>query len=130
MDFVVKYLNVYVNTIYGDNMVKEEIPENEVMEKLKEAETTKERLPIYTFSKVGDFLIGKVLDIRTVPTRVGERKLMEIRTKKGDFALWLSHKVLEQEIERKGIKAGDIVGIKYLGREQGKRYYNYIVVKV
>ena len=105
--------------------------EEQIKKKLEEeAQVQRELLPIYTFSKEGDTLIGKVLSIRQVNTRVGPRKLLEIRTSDGDYAVWLSHKVLEEELQRKEVKAGDFIGIKFLGRPKGKRYYLYSVVKI
>jgi len=106
--------------------------EEEVKKKLEEEEKRQQRqlLPIFEFKNVGDTLIGKVLAIRTVNTKVGQRKLMEIHTSNGDYAIWLSHKVLEEEINRKDVKVGDYIGIRFLGRPQGKRYYMYIVTKI
>jgi len=105
--------------------------EEEIKKKLEEeAQAQRELLPIFEFKKEGDTLIGKVLSIRQVNTRVGPRKLLEIRTSQGDFAVWLSHKVLEEEIARKEVKPGDFIGIKFLGRMKGKRYYLYSVVKI
>jgi len=106
--------------------------EEEVKKKLEEEEKRQQRqlLPIFEFKNVGDTLIGKVLAIRTVNTKVGQRKLMEIHTSNGDYAIWLSHKVLEEELRRKDVREGDFIGIKFLGKPEGKSYYAYVVVKL
>lgn len=114
-------------------MPKEEmkILEEQIKKKLDEkTKKQSELLPIFEFKKEGDTIIGKVLNIRTVFTRIGQRKLLEIRTSDGDYAIWLSRKVLEEELTRQDIRPGDYIGIRFLGRQPGKRYYNYAVVKL
>jgi len=115
------------------HMPKEEmkILEEQIKKKLDEkTKKQSELLPIFEFKKEGDTIIGKVLNIRTVFTRIGQRKLLEIRTSDGDYAIWLSRKVLEEELTRQDVKPGDYIGIRFLGRQPGKRYYNYAVVKL
>jgi len=107
--------------------------EKEVLSKLEEEEKAMETQypPTWEFKKEGEVLVGKVVDIkRGIQTTVGERDALIIETKDGVYTLWLSHKVLAEEIKRKDVKAGDVIGIKYLGKPEKKRYYTYIVVKV
>ena len=127
--------NVYCLYNIGDNVNTEnEITkelEQQIREKLdKEGQVSSAQMPVFEFKNAGDTLIGKVLAIREVNTRVGKRKLLEIRTKDGDFAVWLSHKVLEEELNRKEVNAGDYIGIRFHGKPQGKNYYVYTVVKL
>jgi len=79
--------------------------------------------------KTGDSLIGTVVRIAEPMTSVGQRKVIELQDGKGKMhSLWM-RQVLQSEFERQDVKEGDLVGIKFLGKVKGKRYFGYRVVK-
>lgn len=80
--------------------------------------------------KIGEKLICRVVAIREPMTSVGQRKVLEVETANGKkYTIWM-RKVIESEIENKGIKVGDLIGMKYMGIPKGKRYHSYKIVKL
>lgn len=80
--------------------------------------------------QVDDVLIGKVKAIRSVTTRFGDGKVVDIESEEGVFTVFLTA-VLKTEFLAHDVTEGTRVGIKYLGMEEGKggrNYKRYVVV--
>lgn len=72
---------------------------------------------------------GTVTKVGAVTVKGREATFINVETPDGEFTVWagivLSGKIVDEPIER-----GDIIGIKYLGKETGKKgllYKNYDV---
>jgi len=76
---------------------------------------------------IGDVLYGKLLSITDVKFSDREAKLATIDDEEtGPTSFWLKA-VLKSEFERLGVMRDDVVGVKYLGKAPGKKYFDYIV---
>lgn len=89
--------------------------------------------------EVGDILIGDVLNMELAGhhSRWGTYPLLTIRQldEAGTITLWHAfHQVTRNELENKGVRIGDRIGVKYLGKEAVKgndelEYDNYRILK-
>jgi hypothetical protein len=105
-----------------------------LMEKLAEEEAKKARGEFpeeWRPEKAGEIIVGKVDRIEEAEYDYhGEKrkaKVAELTTAAGARTVWLSRAVLAKEFERKGVKVGDTVAIKFLGKPEGKDYFDYAV---
>jgi len=125
-----KYLLLIIYGIFSDIMNIIEA----LKKKIEENQTSREIPETFDIRPKGNEAYGKVLKIATVPTRYKDSTYMEIdgefkngkKKVKGIRTIWLTT-VLENQVNRLGIKEGDYIGIKSLGKT--KNYYNFKVVK-
>jgi len=79
----------------------------------------------------GDMIIGKVERIEEIEYEYKKTKkkskVVELSTDTGKRTVWLSRTVLAKEFERKNVKVGDRIVIKFLGKPEGKTYYDYVI---
>ena len=95
-------------------------------EKLKNA--TKR---VKTFEFIPDtYLIGRFKEIREIIVKGRKREMIIIEDEKTgeDVGIW-STTVLLSTLMEMGVKEGDRIGIKYLGKPEGKNYHDWIVIK-
>lgn len=78
---------------------------------------------------VGDEIIGTVADVSERETEFGVYPLVTIEATDGRLVdVHCFHTVLKKELGRIKPKAGDEIGIKYLGKPEGRSYESYKVV--
>ena len=78
----------------------------------------------------GRYIIGKYLGIKEVKV-MGKTRILHLVENEKDgeiYQIW-GTAVLDQIIQEEGINVGDRVGIKYLGKPEGKRYHDWLVMK-
>ncbi len=84
----------------------------------------------WTPEKDGDFVFGKVVDIRDTTTKHGSSKVAEIEQENGEcVSVWLNRIILKKLWDEKKPNIGDTVLILYKGPELSKtgsiRYHKY-----
>ena len=77
----------------------------------------------------GDSIVGEFLSISVVGTEYGQGKRADIRKSDGNIvSLWLNI-VLERQFENQIVKAGDVIGIRFFGKQvnekTGRSYKSY-----
>jgi hypothetical protein len=79
--------------------------------------------------KVGEAVAGKVVEVKLVSLKFGERTLLAIEAEgTGErIDVWCPV-VLERQLHDLGVKVGDSIGVKYLGIPEGKKYKDYGVI--
>ena len=79
----------------------------------------------------GDFVTGNVLGFRAMQSRFGDGEVIELKDDETEevLSIFLSS-VIKTARERENIKAGDHIGIKYLGIVEGPNadYKDFIVM--
>lgn len=74
----------------------------------------------------GDMLIGEVMSITSRTTEYGAYRILEIKRDDGTrLAVHAFHQVLEQELAKIKPQIGHRIGIKFLGKPEGKNYVSY-----
>lgn len=70
----------------------------------------------------GEYLVGRVISVRTVDTSVGESIVAEVEDEDTDqvVAIFLSA-MLRQRFEEYNVQPGDRIAIKYHGKRLGRR---------
>ncbi|MGD0254763.1 MAG: hypothetical protein ABSB99_04290 [Acidimicrobiales bacterium] len=79
---------------------------------------------------VGDVVVGTVVEIDEAVSNYGEGTYPIITVcgeDKSEVAIHGFHSVLKSEIARKKPAVGDLLGVKYLGVPEGKKYEAYRV---
>ena len=76
---------------------------------------------------VGETILGVVGRQFSIPTQdFGEAQAFEMHdAESGEILSVLASAVIRSELEKKGIKAGHLIGIKFLGIPEGKQYKSY-----
>lgn len=107
---------------------------DKILEQLAEEEAKKQRgdFPAdWEPKNPGDMVIGKVDRIEEIEYEYQKQKkksrVIELSTTAGKCTVWLSRTVLAKEFDRKGVKVGDRIVIKFLGKPEGKTYYDYVI---
>lgn len=79
--------------------------------------------------KPGECIAGVVVGFREFVTKFGKGRSADIRCEEdGVVRSVLLRAVLKSEFEKQGIEVGDEVGIKYVGKAEGKIYHDFIVI--
>lgn len=76
----------------------------------------------------GDLLVGTVLDITERTTEYGDYPIVTISNNDGSWEFHAFHTVARQEIRRQRPNIGDLIGVRYLGKPDGKDYELYRIV--
>lgn len=80
-----------------------------------------------TLKTVGEEIQGEIVEVGEVPLEDRNASYLHIKTVNGIRTFWLG-KVLTNQCEKRTVKKGDYIGIKYLGEiSSGKQspYKNY-----
>ncbi len=80
---------------------------------------------------VGNKVSGEIVAIDMLPSAYGQPDYPVITIRQDDVsevAVHCFHEVLRREVARRKPEVGDTIGIKYLGRPDGRRYEAYKVV--
>lgn len=75
----------------------------------------------------GESILGEVVEISSRETEYGRYRIIVLK-RDGDgarLAIHAFHQVLEQELARIQPQIGHRIGIKYLGKPEGKNYASY-----
>jgi hypothetical protein len=76
----------------------------------------------------GEKIVGTVVDLATIDRGYGDYLVVTLRTDDGDeLDVHCYHTVLASELARLQPRVGERLGIKYLGRDDGRRYERYRV---
>ena len=101
-----------------------------IRKKLEEpgTEIIEEYPPIHNFFEEPEIL-GVVENIRNITTTVGPATICDLTRadNKELVSFWLTT-VLHTQFQKLKIEPGHQIGIKFLGKPKGKKYYNYRVV--
>lgn len=78
----------------------------------------------------GDKVVGKLVKVSYIEGKeFAGYPLYELQTDDGTLVeVHAFHQVLQNEIHRQNVTEGDRLGIKYLGKADGKKYENYRVL--
>ncbi len=88
-----------------------------------------DRVPEPWKPEVGDKLVGEVIELDTRDSGFGEYPLVGVLTEDGREVTWHAfHTVAKSELARKRPKVGDLIGVVYQGKLNGKDYESYRIV--
>lgn len=76
-------------------------------------------------------VIGYAVRLEEAVGKFGPVKILVMRVGDKLFSVWLSHTALQSKLERARPRAGDLLGIRYLGKRSsssGQDYVDYNVV--
>ena len=85
----------------------------------------------YRFEEEGQKLVGIFRRVDTGQTEYGETRILVLEVEGKEVGVWLFHEALTSQLKKAKPKVGQQVGLKYLGKKQGKgrySYHNYRVV--
>jgi hypothetical protein len=75
----------------------------------------------------GDKVAGIVVDQSEWDAGFGRYPILTLRTEEGEIAIHAFHEVLQSELARIAPKEGDLLGVKYVGKDPDKGYHRYRV---
>lgn len=75
----------------------------------------------------GEKIAGIVTEISEREGTFGRYPIVTLRTEDGEFAVHAFHEVLQNELARLAPKPGDMLGIKYAGKDEERGYHRYRV---
>lgn len=79
----------------------------------------------------GDAMVGEIEGLSKGQTKMGPAHILVLRTERGLESLWILHSVLKNELARIRPGVGEVIAIKYLGKQKtkdGQRdFHNYRV---
>ena len=77
-----------------------------------------------------NYVVGVYKGVKEIDLKGKLRILHRIQPEgeEEEIGIW-STAVLDEELKRAGVKIGDTVAIKYLGKMENKRYHDWIVLK-
>ena len=89
-----------------------------------------ENAPGWRPENPGDFVLGKLTDISQSTDFNGDPyRIYTIKQDNGErVAIHAFHGVLVQELQKYKLSLGSELGVKYMGKPEGKRYHRYAVV--
>jgi len=95
-------------------------------EKIKRA---RKRLKEFKLEK-DNYIIGVYKGVREVNLQ-GKIRIMHRILNNSDgeeYGIWATA-VLDEELQNKKVKIGEVIAVKYLGKPEGKNYHDWIVLK-
>jgi hypothetical protein len=90
------------------------------------------RAETYKFTQEGDEIAGTVVRLEVASTDYGTHKIVVIDPGDGNLrSIWLLHDALHSQFMKLKPQPGDVIAIRYLGRQQaaasGRSYHAYTV---
>jgi hypothetical protein len=89
------------------------------------------RAETYRFTKAGDEIAGTVVRLDVADTEYGPQRIVVIDPGDGNpRSVWLLHDALLSQMKKLKPQPGDVIAIRYLGRQQssnGRSYHAYTV---
>jgi hypothetical protein len=89
------------------------------------------RAETFRFGKAGDEIVGTVVRLDVADTEYGTQRIVVIDPGDGNLrSVWLLHDALLSQMRKLKPQAGDVIAIRYLGRQQssnGRSYHAYTV---
>jgi hypothetical protein len=89
------------------------------------------RAETFRFSKAGDEIVGTVVRLDVADTEYGQQRIVVVDPGDGNLrSIWLLHDALRSQMEKQRPEPGDVIAVRYLGRQQsanGRSYHAYTV---
>jgi hypothetical protein len=89
------------------------------------------RAETFRFTKAGDEIAGTVVRLDMGETEYGPQKIVVVDPGDGNpRSIWLLHDALLSQMKKLKPQAGDVIAVRYLGRQQsgsGRSYHAYTV---
>jgi hypothetical protein len=89
------------------------------------------RAETFRFGKAGDEIAGTVVRLDVADTEYGRQRIVVVDPGDGNLrSIWLLHDALRSQMEKLKPQPGDVVAVRYLGRQQsasGRSYHAYTV---
>jgi hypothetical protein len=89
------------------------------------------RAETFRFNHEGDEIAGTVVRRDVADTEYGEQRIVVVDPGDGNLrSIWLLHDALRSQMEKLAPEIGDVIAVRYLGRQQsgnGRSYHAYTV---
>ena len=89
------------------------------------------RAETFRFTKAGDEIAGTVARLDLADTEYGTQKIVVVDPGDGNLrSIWLLHDALISQMTKLKPRPGDVIAVRYLGRQQsgsGRSYHAYTV---
>jgi hypothetical protein len=89
------------------------------------------RAETFRFAHEGDEIVGTVVRLDVADTEYGSQRIVVVDPGDGNLrSIWLLHDALRSQMEKLRPEPGDVIAIRYLGRQKsanGRSYHAYTV---
>jgi hypothetical protein len=89
------------------------------------------RAETFRFGKAGDEIAGTVVRLDEADTEYGSQRIVVVDPGDGNLrSIWLLHDALRSQMEKLAPDPGDVIAVRYLGRQQSannRSYHAYTV---
>ena len=89
------------------------------------------RAETFRFSHEGDEIAGVVVRLDVADTEYGQQRIVVVDPGDGNLrSIWLLHDALRSQMEKLRPEPGDVIAVRYLGRQKsvnGRSYHAYTV---
>jgi hypothetical protein len=89
------------------------------------------RAETFRFAHEGDEIVGTVARLDEADTEYGTQRIVVLDPGDGNLrSIWLLHDALRSQMEKLAPEPGDVIAVRYLGRQQsgnGRSYHAYTV---